>query len=112
MVDAARLRRTKDIAVVRAKGAARSDPLFLLRASPNDAGAVRIAVSSTRELGTAVRRNRARRRLREAVRVELRSRSSVPAVDLVLAARKRSHDAPAADLRAAVTKALAGVLGP
>ena len=97
---------------MRAQGSARSDPHFLIRALPNDAGAVRIAVSATRELGTAVRRNRARRRLREAVRLELRARSSAPSVDLVLAARRRSHDAAAADLRAAVAKALAGVLGP
>lgn len=109
MVDAARLRRTKDIAAVRAKGSARSDPHFTLRASPNAVGAVRVAVSATRELGTAVRRNRARRRLREAVRLELQARPVAPSVDLVLAARKTSHDAPAADLRAAVAKALDGV---
>ncbi len=110
VVAAARLRRTKDIAAVRANGSTRSDPHFTLRASPNDAGAVRVAVSATRELGTAVRRNRARRRLREAVRLELLSRPTVPSVDLVLAARKRSHDAVAADLRAAVANALDGVL--
>lgn len=112
MVDAARLRRTKDIAAVRASGRARHDPHFTLRTAPNDAGAVRIAVSSTRELGTAVRRNRARRRLREALRLELRSRAAAPAVDLVLAARRAAHDAPAAELRAAVARALDGALRP
>ena len=110
MVDAARLRRTKDIAAVRARGWARSDPHFTLRVAPNDAGAVRIAVSATRELGTAVRRNRARRRLREAVRLELQARERVPAIDLVLAARRPAHDAPAADLRAAVARALEGAI--
>ncbi len=110
MVDAARLRRTKDIAAVRARGWARSDPHFTLRAAPNDAGAVRIAVSATRELGTAVRRNRARRRLREAVRLELQARERVPAIDLVIAARRPAHDAPAADLRAAVARALEGAI--
>ena len=83
----------------------------MMRASLNDAGVVRVAVSATRELRTAVRRNRARRRLREAVRLELQARPVAPSVDLVLAARKPSHDAPAADLRAAVAKALDGVFG-
>ena len=103
------MRRTKDIAAVRTRGAARSDPHFTLRSLPNDAGALRVAVSTTRELRPAVRRNRARRRLREAVRLELQARRVAPSVDLVLAARKPSHDAPAAVLRAAVAKALDGV---
>ena len=110
MVDAARLRRTKEIAAVRARGWTRADPHFTLRAAPNDAGTVRIAVSATRELGTAVRRNRARRRLREAVRLELTTRQAAPAVDLVLAARRAAHDAPVEDLRAAVARALDGAL--
>jgi len=109
VVDAARLRRTKDIAAVRARGSGRSDPHFTLRASSNDAGVLRVAVSATRELGTAVRRNRARRRLREAVRLELQARPIAPSFDLVLAARKPAHDAPVVDLRAAVAKALDGV---
>jgi len=110
VVDAARLRRTKDIAAVRASRWARSDPHFTLRAAPNDVSGVRVAVSSTRELGTAVRRNRARRRLREAVRLELQKRQAAPSVDLVLAARRLAHDAPNADLRAAVARALDGAL--
>jgi len=82
----------------------------MLRAAPNETGAVRVAVSSTRELGTAVRRNRARRRLREAVRLELKAWHSAPSVDLVLAARRPAHDATAAELRAAVARALDGAL--
>ena len=112
MVDAARLRHTKDITSVRSNGLVRSDRHLSLRARPNDLGLVRVAVSATRDLGTSVRRNRARRRVREAVRQELRARSSAPGTDLVIAARRASLDAPAADLRASVGRALAAVLGP
>jgi len=112
MVDAARLRHTKDITSVRSNGLVRSDRHLSLRARPNELGLVRIAVSATRDLGTSVRRNRARRRVREAVRQELRSRTSAPGTDLVIAARRASFDAPSQELRASVQRALAGILGP
>ena len=111
MVDAARLRHTNDITSVRENGLARGDRYFGVRARPNDLGVVRVAVSATRDLGTAVRRNRARRRVREALRQELRSRTSAPGMDLVIAARRAAFDAPAADLRASVGRALSAILG-
>ncbi len=111
MVDAARLRHTKDIASVRENGLARSDRYFGVRSHPNDLGVVRVAVSATRDLGTAVRRNRARRRVREALQEELRCRTSAPGTDLVIAARRAAFDAPAADLRASVGRALSAILG-
>lgn len=111
MVDAARLRRTKDILEARSKGIARSDPHFAVRARPNGAGHVRLAISSSRDLGNAVRRNRARRRLREAVRLDLAARADAPALDLVLSARRRAYDAPVGELRQAVHRVLDGLLG-
>ena len=109
---AARLRRGEDIARVRAEGIARNDKLFSLRALKNDESAVRVAVSASRGVGGAVKRNRARRRIREAVRIALHQRG--PAVstgmDLVWLARPASLVASAGDLRNAVERELGRVL--
>ena len=109
---AARLRRGEDIARVRAEGVARNDKLFSLRALSTDHGTVRVAVASSRALGGAVSRNRARRRVREAVRVALAAHA-VPAtgLDLVLIVRPATLGADGADIRAAVDRHLAEVLG-
>lgn len=88
----------------------RSDAQFTARALPNEAGVTRLTVSARRELGSAVRRNRARRRLREAVRRDLRSRGDVPPTDLFLVARRPAFDSPAVTLATAVSRALDGLL--
>lgn len=111
MVDAARLRRTQDIASVRAAGVVRRDPHFTLRAVPTGTGSVRLAVSSTRELGGAVRRNRARRRVREALRLALREFPTAAGADVVVSARRPALDAPAATLREAARRAVGSVIG-
>jgi len=112
LVDAARLRHTKDITSVRTNGLVRSDRHLSIRARPNEQGLVRVAVSATRDLGTSVRRNRARRRVREALRHELRAWASAPGMDLVIAARKAAFDAPVAELHVSVRRTLAAILGP
>ncbi len=103
---ATRLRRTKDIELARMKGETRSDPLFTLRARPNGTDRVRVAVASPRAIGTAVRRNRARRRLRDAVRTLLAPRAASRGIDLFFVARPPAVDAPAASLRAAAARHL------
>ncbi|HEY8656548.1 MAG TPA: ribonuclease P protein component [Candidatus Limnocylindria bacterium] len=110
-MDAARLRRSEDIARCRAEGLARSDRLFSLRARASGTDAVRVAVSSSRAVGSAVRRNRARRRIREAIRLELAGRApgAGAGMDLVFAARAAAIDAPAAMIRVAVARELAAV---
>jgi ribonuclease P protein component len=107
---AARLRRGEDIARVRAEGVARNDKLFSLRALPNDRPTVRVAVAASRAVGGAVKRNRARRRVREAVRVALAPRTIGAGIDLVLMVRPAVLDAAAADVRDAVERQLAAVL--
>lgn len=108
---AARLRRGEDIARVRAAGVARNDKLFSLRALPTDHHTVRVAVASSRAVGGAVQRNRARRRVREAVRVVLSSRIAPAAgVDLVLIVRPATLDAAPAEIRGAVDRQLGAVL--
>ena len=108
---AARLRRGEDIARVRTDGVARNDKLFTLRALPSDQPTVRVAVVASRAVGGAVKRNRARRRVREAVRVALAARRTPDVgADLVLIARRAALDALPADLRDAVERHLATVL--
>ena len=108
---AARLRRGEDIARVRADGVARNDKLFSLRALPSDEPTVRVAVASSRAVGNAVKRNRARRRVREAVRVVLADRGTTHAgTDLLLIVRPAALDAAAAELRGAVARHLDSVL--
>jgi ribonuclease P protein component len=108
---AARLRRGEDIARVRAEGVARNDKLFSLRALPTDRPTVRVAVAASRAVGGAVERNRARRRVREAVRLALSARPApATGADLVVMVRPAALDAAAGDLRGAVERQLDAVL--
>ena len=63
-----RLTGQADFRRVRRTGTSYSHPLFVLVVSASELPAVRLGVSASRSMGTAVRRNRAKRRLREAFR--------------------------------------------
>ena len=108
---AERLRRTKDIEALRSEGALYVDPHFTIRARPNGLGVVRIAVASPRAVGTSVRRNRARRRVREALRTLLLGRAAAPGMDLLVVARSAALAAPGEQLRQAVAGRLEAVFG-
>lgn len=108
---AERLRRTKDIELVRGQGEQRTDRHFTVRARPNGTDAVRVAVASPRSLGGAVRRNRARRRVREALRLILHERRRAPGTDLLVVTRSGALDASAEALRASVRRQLDDLLG-
>ncbi len=107
---AERLRRTKDIEMVRDTGEMRSDRHFTLRARRNGLDVIRVAVASPRAIGTAVRRSRARRRVREALRVVLNRRTSPSGIDLLVVARPPALDAPFAALTDALTRGLGALL--
>ncbi|HLZ48618.1 MAG TPA: ribonuclease P protein component [Candidatus Limnocylindria bacterium] len=107
---AARLRRGEDIARVRSEGTSRSGTLFSLRALATDQQAVRVAVAASRAVGGAVERNRARRRVREAVRMALLPRQARSGADLVLMARPGALTATATELRASIERELDVVL--
>lgn len=72
----------------------------------------RVAVASPRSLGTAVKRNRARRRLREALRDLIRQRESAAGADIFVVVRPSALDAAATELREAVSNQLDALLGP
>jgi ribonuclease P protein component len=79
----------------------------LLWSATDNPGRVGFAV--TRQIQGAVRRNRARRRLREAYRAE---RAAAPAnVALILIAKRRTGEAAFAVLRGEVREALAAIPG-
>jgi ribonuclease P protein component len=106
-----RLRRTKDIELVREGGEMRSDRLFTMRVRPNGLDVVRVAVASPRSVGVATLRNRARRRVREALRRLLQARRAARGTDLFVVARPPAVDAPAEAIRAALARALDAALG-
>jgi len=68
-----RLTVSSDIQRVRSLGTSYAHPLVVLVAYPNDMPLTRFGVTAGRQLGTAVRRNRAKRRLRAALHALHRS---------------------------------------
>ena len=104
MTHAARLRRSTDIAAVRAEGRSLRKAAFNVRARRTDELTSRLAVTAPRTVGTAVKRNRARRRVREAFRRGFASAAPGRSIDLLITVRPEaaSADFPAieADVRA------------
>jgi ribonuclease P protein component len=71
-------------------------------------GVARVGLTVSSKVGGAVTRNRIKRRLREAVRLEL---AHLPAVDLVIVARASAAEASVADFRAWLLRAGARIAG-
>jgi ribonuclease P protein component len=68
----------------------------------------RVGLTVSSKVGDAVVRNQVKRRLREAVRLEL---SALPAVEVVLVARASSKEATVAELRAWLRRAARRMAG-
>ncbi|RMG75396.1 MAG: ribonuclease P protein component [Chloroflexi bacterium] len=64
-----RLRRAKDFARLRQQGQTIRHPLMILSLLPNDLPYNRYGIITSKRLGNAVKRNRTRRLIREAVRL-------------------------------------------
>ena len=107
-MNAARLRRSADIATVRRIGRGVRDAAFIARLRPNDLNVMRLAVSAPRTVGISTLRNRARRRVREAFRQACAATATAPAQDIVVTVRREAITADFSALRAAATAALGG----
>jgi ribonuclease P protein component len=107
-----RLRRHSDFQRVLAAGRVYAGPAMVGFAVPSAADETqpRIGVSASRRVGGAVRRNRARRRLREAARIHLTGEDSPLRArgityDVVLIARQAALTVPFEELVREVTSA-------
>jgi ribonuclease P protein component len=105
-----RLTSSTDFKRVRRKGKSYAHPLAILIANPNDLTISRFGVTAGRALGNAVLRNRAKRRLREALRSYMPR--MVSGQDVVLIARPALNEAEWSDVLNAISTLLrrAGLL--
>jgi ribonuclease P protein component len=99
-----RLTSSNDYMRVRRTGKSFAHPLVVLVIVPNDEEQTRIAVSAGRRIGNAVKRNRAKRLLREA------ARSLIPEIkpgwDMILVARQPLPEAGLHEVKVAVRSLL------
>jgi len=87
---AARLRRSGDIERLRAEGRSGRRASFSARIRPTDTSDARLAVSAPRSVGTAVVRNRARRRVREAFRQAAAADTGPGGADVLVTVRREA----------------------
>ena len=99
-----RLRQSRRFMEVKRKGLSSADRLIVLTVMPNRLAHSRIGFSVSRYIGGAVKRNRVKRLLREAVRSRIEQ--IVPGYDLVFIARNPIRSAPSGDIHHSVTKLL------
>jgi ribonuclease P protein component len=103
-----RLKKRAEFLRAAAKGRKSAQPGLVLQALPrDDKGPARLGFTVTKKIGGAVIRNRARRRLKEAVRLEFAT-AAPTGVDLVVIGRDATKERPFSalrqDLRAALRK--------
>jgi len=100
-----RLRSKDRFQQVRRQGRSYKHRLMILVALPNQLPYSRFGFTASKRIGKAVTRNRARRRMREAVR--LRMKEIKPGWDLVFIARKPIVHATFQEIQAATEQLLA-----
>jgi ribonuclease P protein component len=94
------LRSPRDFAALQAEGRGRAHPLVAIRVRRNGLETDRFGISTGKRLGSAVTRNRVRRRLREILRAW--DHPAGCRWDILLVARPASATASFVDLRSAV----------
>ena len=99
-----RLTRSQDFKRVRQSGKSYAHPLIVLVAQANEEMKVRVGVAAGRTVGSAVKRNRAKRLLREAMRPLLPSLAT--GWDLILIARPALVSSTLTDTRQALIHVL------
>lgn len=95
-----RLTKDADYKRVRSEGRSWAHPLSVLYAIPNHMESTRVGFSVSRRVGKAVTRNRAKRLLREVIRLHLAEIE--PGWDLLLIARRPISEASFQEVNAAV----------
>ena len=88
-----RLRANADVERLRREGRSLAHPLLVLSVLPNELECSRFAFAVGRRIGKAARRNRIKRRMREAVRLRLQSDQLAAGWDVLLIARRPILDA-------------------
>jgi ribonuclease P protein component len=91
-----RLRRNHDFQRVRRLGQSRTNPMAVLAFLPNDLEHSRVGFVVSKRIGGAVQRNRIKRQMREAVRLQWAALK--PGFDLVFIARQPIKAAPYAEM--------------
>lgn len=99
-----RLTRSTDFQRVRRQGQSYAHPLLVLVKLPNELDISRFGVSAGRSVGSAVRRNRAKRLLREVLRGRLMAIQ--PGWDVVVIARRPMAEAAFGETQAALHQVL------
>lgn len=87
---------------MRRLGKSYSHPLVVLIALPNELQKIRVGIGAGRSIGNAVKRNRAKRVLREVIRPHLDK--LIHSNDLLLLARTKLLDSSRAEIEDAVQK--------
>jgi ribonuclease P protein component len=95
-----RLTRSTDFKRVRRTGKSYAHPLVVLVVQANEASKTRVGVTASRSVGGAVKRNRAKRLMREAMRPLLPD--LLPGWDMILIARPTLLAASLQDIRQAL----------
>ena len=95
---AARLRRSGDIERLRVEGRSGRRASFNARIRATDTSEARLAVSAPRSVGSAVVRNRARRRVREAFRQAVAADVGPGGADVLVTVRRETADSDFAAL--------------
>jgi len=96
-----RLTNSSDFQRVRLTGQSYAHPLAILIASANNRPISRFGFTTGKALGSAVRRNRAKRLLREAIREHLTAIE--PGWDIVVIARAMIFESSWSEIQAAIT---------
>lgn len=105
-----RLRKRAEFLAVR-RGEKRRGPLFLLEVlERGDDGPPRLGLTVTKKVGNSVRRNRVRRRLREAVRLHSAA-DMAPGNDYVIVARGDLLATPFSEIAAQLSRRMRGPRG-
>ena len=95
-----RLRRSSDVQRVRHRGQSWRHPLAVLLITTNDCDVSRFAFTASRGVGKAVMRNRAKRLLREGIRLHLAEIGT--GYDCLFVARSQTADASFVEVETAV----------